>query len=172
MASTHTKSKRASASKRAAWKGKAPNDGASRGQWKGACEENPDAKIGFAVVSVKLRPAEKTEFQALCKELGVSPNWAMRSMVRQASGFLEVDKSALNELRVITRQISGVATNINQIAKAGNRTLSPDYRAFMEDRKELGKHLARLERMMQQVLHVGQRRADGLAKLKSTLEGS
>jgi type IV secretion system T-DNA border endonuclease VirD1 len=144
------------------WKGKAPN----RGQWKPASGEKVHEKIGFAVVSVKVRPAEKEELKALCKQLGVSPNWAMRSMARHAAGFLEVHKNTLNELQLITRQISGVANNINQIAKAGNRTLDPDYRAFMEDRKELGKELIRLEHMMQTILNVGRRRADGLARLK------
>lgn len=169
---TEQKTKRASATKRKAWKGKAPTAGANRGQWKPNSDVSSDEKVGFAVVSVKLRPAEKAEFQALCKELGVSPNWAMRSMVRQASGFLEVQGAALDELRTITRQISGVATNINQIAKAGNRTLSPDYVAFMEDRKELGKDLARLERLMQHVLSVGRRRSDGLAMLKQAVDAA
>lgn len=172
MTSTCTKSKRRSAAKPEPWKGRAPRVDAGRGQWKSGCETKPDEKIGFAVVSVKLRPAEKTEFQGLCKELGVSPNWAMRSMVRQAAGFLEVDNAALDELRTITRQISGVATNINQIAKAGNRTLSPDYLAFMEDRKALGKELARLEHVVQQILNVGHRRTDGLARLKLAVDVS
>ena len=176
MTSTGTKSKRASAAKRepqaASWQGKAPNQGAKRGQWKRESEGKADEKIGFAVVSVKLRPAEKAEFQALCKELGVTPNRAMRSLVRQAAGFLEVDGAALTELKSITRQISGVATNINQIAKAGNRTLSPDYRAFMEERRDLGKELARLERMIQQILNVSRRRSDGLAMLKSAVDAS
>lgn len=172
LTQTAQNTKRASEAESEPWKGKAPNAGAGRGQWKVNSEVDADEKVGFAVVSVKLRPAEKAEFQALCKELGVSPNWAMRSMVRQASGFLEVQGATLDELRTITRQISGVATNINQIAKAGNRTLSPDYVAFMEDRKELGKDLARLERMMQHILNVGRRRSDGLAMLKQAVDAA
>lgn len=172
LTKTAQKKKRASAETTKPWKGKAPNAAAKRGQWKQDSEPNPAEKIGFAVVSVKLRPAEKAEFQALCKELDVSPNWAMRSMIRQASGFLEVHGTALDELKSVTRQISGVATNINQIAKAGNRTLSPDFAAFMDDRKELGKELARLERMMQQILNVGRRRSDGLTLLKKAVDAS
>ena len=76
----------------------------------------------------------------------------------------------LSDLKTVTRQIGGIATNINQIAKAGNRTLSPDYLAFMDDRKELGLELARLEQLMQQVLNVGKRRADGLAMLKDVVD--
>lgn len=150
------------------WKGKAPN----HGQWKQKLSSQTEEKVGFAVVSVKLRPAEKEELIALCKTLGVSPNWAMRSMARQASGFLEVHKNGLDDLKSITRQISGIATNINQIAKAGNRTLSPDYQAFMEDRRALGKQLASIELLMQQVLNVGKRRSDGLARLKQAVDAA
>lgn len=137
-----------------------------QGQWKDNPSAQTSEKIGFAVVSVKLRPAEKAEFVELCKEVGVTPNYAMRSMTRQVSGFLEPDPSIFGELKDITKQISGVAKNINQIAKVGNRTLSPDYQAFMEDRKELGVELARLEQMMQQILNVGKRRVDGLRRLQ------
>lgn len=162
-----TKNKRAAdKSSKADWKGKAPN----RGQWKQNTTGKTSAGIGFATVSVKLRPAEKAEFQGVCKELGVSPNWALRSLARRSAGFLEVEKQALLDLKAITRQIGGIATNINQIAKAGNRTLNPDYQAFMEDRKELGVELARLEQLMQQVLNVGKRRIDGLAMLKDAVK--
>ena len=171
-----TKTRQRSATNQSDWKGKSPNQSRTRGQWKDNSSENSSgvhtSKLGFAVVSVKLRPAEKEEFQALCKELGVTPNRAMRSMIRQASGFLEVQTTALDELKLITRKISGVAVNINQIAKAGNRTLSPDFVAFMEDRKALGAELARLEQMMQLILNVGRRRTDGLERLKHVLEAS
>ena len=160
------KKKSRSTSDNASWKGKAPN----YGQWKKPSASKTGKKVGFAVVSVKLRPAEKEAFQVLCKQLGISPNWAMRSMTRQAAGFLEVHGKTLDKLKSITRQISGVATNINQIAKAGNRTLSPDYLAFMEERKELGKELARLEQMMQHILNVGRRRSDGLARLQEAMD--
>lgn len=151
------------------WKGKAPSRGAGRGQWKTNLTDDHTVKIGFATVSVKLRPAEKLEFGRVCKALNVSPNWALRSLVRRSAGFLEVDKETLADLKVITRQIGGIATNINQIAKAGNRTLSPDYLAFLEDRKELGAQLARLEQSIQHVLNVGKRRSDGLALLKEAV---
>jgi len=62
--------------------------------------------------------------------------------------------------------LNGVATNINQIAKAGNRTQSPDYQAFMEDRRELGIELSRLQRQLQTILDLGRRRTDGLEALK------
>lgn len=129
-------------------------------------------KNGFAVISVKLRPAEKKEFKTICDKLGVSPNWAMRSMARQSAGFLELQKQTLNELQAVSRQLVGVATNINQIAKAGNRTLSPDYHAFMEDRRELGKELSRLQSQLQTILDVGKRRSDGLELLREVVAKS
>ncbi len=168
MTKTAAKHKPLGEKARADWKGNAPNGG----QWKQRSGPDQSKKTGFAVVSVKLRPAEKEELQRICKSLGVSPNWAMRSMARQAVGFLETGNETLIELRSITRQISGIATNINQIAKAGNRTLNPDYQAFMEDRKELGKELARLESQVQQILNVGKRRTDGLTRLKEAIAAS
>lgn len=150
------------------WKGKAPN----RGQWKAKSGGNSSDPAGFQMVSVKMRPAEAAEFKARCGEIGVTRNHALRVMARDVCGFLEVDPQALNDLKSITRQISGLATNINQIAKAGNRTLSPDYEAFMEDRRALGPELRRLEQMLQTVLNVGRRRSDGLAKFKEAVEAS
>ena len=105
MTSTGTKLKRRPVAKPEPWKGKAPRGDAGRGQWKSDAETSPDEKIGFAVVSVKLRPAEKAEFQALCKDLGISPNWVRRSMVRQAAGFLEVDGAALDALEIETSSV-------------------------------------------------------------------
>lgn len=168
MIKSNARKRTSAASKRADFKGKAPKNGVS----KAFPEANSSDKIGFAVVSVKLRPAEKIEFQALCKGLEISPNWGMRSLVRQASGYLEVDKTSLEELQSISRQLTGVATNINQIAKAGNRTFSPDYVAFMEDRGELGRELGRLQSQLQTLLDVGRRRTDGLAMLETIVNPS
>lgn len=117
-----------------------------------------------------MRPEEKEAFKTLCKAQGVTPNKAVRIFVRQTTGYLELGDRSLDCLLDITRQISGVSKNINQIAKAGNRTLSPDYVAFMEDRKELGAQLARLEDLLREVVNVGKRRSDGLRKFEDLLE--
>ncbi|PIP97611.1 MAG: endonuclease, partial [Rhodobacterales bacterium CG18_big_fil_WC_8_21_14_2_50_71_9] len=61
------------------------------------------------------------------------------------AGFVEVDAATVEALRGAVRQIGGVATNINQIAKAANRTRDPDFSAFMEERAALGRDLARIE---------------------------
>lgn len=168
LAAAEAKKEQRSGAKQEPWKGKAPN----RGQWKSGSSAKGEDVVGFVTVSVKLRPEEKAEFKRVCQTLSVTPNRALRTMAREASGFLEVSDEALNELQTLTRQISGVATNINQIAKAGNRTWNPDYAAFMEDRKQLGKELARLEQRIQTILNVGRRRSDGLRKLEETLSPS
>jgi len=64
-------------------------------------------------------------------------------------------------------QIGGVATNVNQIARAANRTHDPDYPAFMAERAALGREFARVEGLVQRLLELGARRADGLARLEA-----
>lgn len=151
---------------KAAWKGEKPKG------WKSHRAQSKSSAVGFQMVSVKMRPAEAEEFASRCKELGVSKNHALRVMAREVCGFIEVDKEALIELKDMSRQLRGIATNINQIAKAGNRTLDPDYRAFMEDRRELGPELIKIQKHLQRILDLGRRREDGLEKLKSAVNAS
>lgn len=81
-----------------------------------------------------------------------------RIAARRVAGSVEVDAATVEALR-------GLATNINQIAKAANQTRDPDFRAFMETRAALGRDLARVEGLLQRLLELGARRADGLARL-------
>lgn len=160
-----------SADEQKPWKGKSPTADRRLGKWKPSKSDDDESGIGFVHLGVKLRPQEKEAFRQACAEHGVTPNKAVRIFVRQCCGFLELSDEALEHLGTITRQISGVSTNINQIAKAGNSTLSPDFIAFMEDRKELGAQLARLEDMMREVINVARRRSDGVRKLETVLTG-
>jgi len=140
----------------------------------------PDAEVeehksdpkgdAFRVVSVKLRASELAELDALCKELGVKRNRVLRMLVLKASGFLDYDKATTDALRGLTQQISGIATNINQLAKQGNQTGSPDYVAFMEDRKGLGGLLSKVEAQVQILLNVKKRKADAISLLKKALK--
>lgn len=143
------------------WKGKSVN----RGQWSRPAPKPSDEKIGFATISVKLRPEEAAEFKLVCDELGISRNLAMRTMARQVGGFLEVSDAVLLEMRDVTRQITSITSSINLIAKAGRKLQQPDHIAFMIERRELGVQLSKIEQMMQQILNVAQRRTDGLSKL-------
>ncbi|MDD9908658.1 MAG: DNA mobilization endonuclease VirD1/MobC family subunit [Ahrensia sp.] len=168
MAGTVTRKTLRSQRKQEAWKGSAPH----RGKWKATGNKGDSDATGFVTVSVKMRPAEREEFKRVCKALGVTPNRAMRTMVRRSAGFLETGNPVMADLATITRQISGVSTNINQIAKAANRTREPDYQAFLEDRLELGAHLSRLEDIIREIVNVGRRRSDGLRRLEELMESA
>lgn len=160
-----TKSKIRSTGNQEPWKGNAPQ----RGQWKAPKAPTNDADDGFKIISVKLRHEEKEEFKRVCKSMGVTPNKVLRIFARQSAGYLEVSETTLEHLETITRQITGVSKNINQIARAANRTHSPDFIAFMEDRKELGAYLGELEDIIRGIVNVGKRRTDGFKKLEDLI---
>ncbi len=166
MSKTATKMNSRSSRKTGGWKASAPNPG----QWKRSKSKGDETGTGFVTVSVKMRPEEREQFRRACNKLKVTPNRAMRSFARRSAGFLEINDEALGKLATITRQISGVSTNINQIAKAGNRTQSPDYIAFMEARRKLGLKLAELEDIIREIVNVARRRSDGLRKLSEVLD--
>lgn len=172
MSKPGTKKKPRSARDQKPWKGKIPSAANPRGQWKQHKSDSDQSGVGFVHLGVKLRPEEKEAFKRACEEQGVTPNKAVRIFVRQCCGYLEVSDEVIEQLTIVTRQISGVSTNINQLAKAGNRTQSPDYIAFMEDRKELGAKLAELEDIIREIVNVGKRRSDGLRKLEEELSAS
>lgn len=135
-------------------------------------ETGGDDVVGFATVSVKVRPAEKEEFKRACVQLGLTPNKATRIMMRQVAGFVELSEKSVGNLETISKQIIGVSRNINQIAKAANITHSPDYIAFREDGAELCKEIRLLQNTLQNVLNTARRRTDGLKALKDTAERS
>jgi len=120
-------------------------------------------------LSVRLTEAELVEFDAQIATLGLKRSMALRIAVRRVGGFVEIDAATVEALRGVARQIGGVATNINQIAKAANRTRDPDFSAFMEERAALGRDLARIEGLIQRLLELGARRADGLARLEAAV---
>ncbi|WP_203561129.1 DNA mobilization endonuclease VirD1/MobC family subunit [Jiella pacifica] len=116
-------------------------------------------------IPVKMTASELAEFDATIAPLGLKRNRALRIAARRIGGFLEADPETLAAIRDIQAQITGIARNVNQIAKAANRTHDPDYRAFMEERRELGKALARLERHLLKITITAARRDDGKARL-------
>lgn len=118
-------------------------------------------------ISVRLTEAELAELDAQIDGLGLNRNRALRIAARRIGGFLEVDGATVEALRAINRQLAGVATNINQIAHAANRTHDPDYRAFMAQRAELGRMLIETRGALQRILDLGARREDGFARLKA-----
>ena len=155
------------------------NDKASVPDWKRRRLEGGDwapAEVGTAkpradkTVSVKMTEAELAEFDAQIARLGIKRNRALRIAARRIAGFVEVDRAVTAELRDATRQLSGIARNVNQIARTANRTLDPDYQAFMEERAELGRALVRIEEQMQTILDLAARRTDGLSRLEAAAE--
>jgi type IV secretion system T-DNA border endonuclease VirD1 len=117
------------------------------------------------VVTVRLTEAELAAFDAQIATLGLKRNRALRIAARRIGGFVEADAAQVEALRDIGRQLTGIARNINQIAKSANRTRDPDYRAFMEDRAILGRQLAIIQDRTQEILDLAARREDGLARL-------
>lgn len=135
-----------------------------RGRW-----QDPDAARmkprADKTISIRLTEAELAELDAAIAALGIKRNRALRIAARRIGGFLEVDGAVVAELRALNRQIAGIATNINQIAHAANRTHDPDYRAFLAMRAELGRVLFETRGALQTILDLGARREDGLARL-------
>lgn len=119
------------------------------------------------VVAVRLTEAELAELDTQIEGLDLNRNRALRIAARRIGGFLEIDAATVAALREINRQLAGVATNINQIAHAANRSHDPNYRAFMAQRAELGRLLIETRGALQQILDLGARREDGLARLKA-----
>ena len=117
------------------------------------------------VFSIRATRAEVEEFDAQLETVGMKRSQALRIAMRRIAGFVEVDPAVARELRDATKQISGIAKNVNQIARAANRTHDPDYIGFMEERRALGKELSRVEAQMQRILNLAARRHDGLERL-------
>ncbi len=130
---------------------------------------DPDApkspKREDKVFSIRATKAEVEEFDEQLAQIGMKRSQALRIAMRRIAGFVEVDADVTTELREATKQISGIAKNVNQIARAANRTHDPDYIGFMEERRALGRELSRIEAQMQRILNLAARRDDGLARL-------
>ena len=124
---------------------------------------------GFIVLSVKLRRAEAEAFRRSCAELGLRPNRAFRLFARRTAGYLEPDAAMLDELRRIVRQLTGVATNINQIAHAANRTGHAELDAFMRERAALSPILRRTDGLIRRVLDAPTRKREGQERLARAL---
>lgn len=135
-----------------------------RGRWQDPAEAQREPRAD-KTLSVRLTEAELAELDAQIDGLGLTRNRALRIAARRIGGFLEVDGATVAALREINRQLAGVATNVNQIAHAANRTHDPDYRAFLAQRAELGRLLLETRGVLQRILDLGARREDGLARL-------
>lgn len=136
------------------------------GRWRDPDGDDALPKRVDKVISVKMTEAELAEFDAQIAEIGLKRNRALRIAARRIGGFVENDPETLELLKGISRAIAGVATNINQIAKAANRTHDPAYQSFMKERQALGVDLARLNAALAPLIDVSRRRSDGLERLR------
>lgn len=136
------------------------------GRWQDPDAAKKSRQRAEKTVSVKMTEAELAEFDGQISVLGIKRNRALRIAARRIGGFLEVDAEVVAELKSVNRQLSGIATNVNQIAHSANRTHDPDYRAFMAERADLGRELFRLKADLQQILNLAARREDGLTRLE------
>lgn len=137
-----------------------------RGRWRDPEAEDAAPKRVDKVYSVRMTEAELAELDAQIAPLGITRNRALRIAARRIGGFIEADAEMMDLLRVTVRQITGISTNINQLAKVANREGHADLPALRAELKAFGRELARVEGMMQRVLDVGKRRTDGLARLE------
>ncbi|WP_226583530.1 DNA mobilization endonuclease VirD1/MobC family subunit [Acuticoccus sediminis] len=142
-----------------------PNRRLSGGTWTNGAS-SPTRERAEKTISVKMTEAELAAFDAAIAGAGLKRNRALRIAARRIGGFLEADAETLAVLKDLQAQIAGIARNVNQIAKAANRTHDPDYRAFLEERRDLGKALSRLDTELRAITETATRRTDGEARLR------
>ncbi|RAH96302.1 endonuclease [Acuticoccus sediminis] len=142
-----------------------PNRRFSGGSWTSDASSSATNRAE-KIVSVKMTEAELTAFDEAIARAGLKRNRALRIAARRIGGFLEADAETLAVLKDVQAQIAGIARNVNQIAKSANRTHDPDYRAFMEERRDLGKALSRLDTELRTITETATRRTDGEARLR------
>lgn len=135
------------------------------GRWQDPEADGEVPKRVDKPISVKMTEAELAEFDAQIAVLGLKRNRALRIAARRIGGFVETDAETLAELREIRAQLTGIARNVNQIARSANRTHDPDYQAFMAMREGLGREFGRLGGRLSHILDVGTRRSDGVERL-------
>ena len=142
-----------------------PNRRFSGGSWTSDASSSA-TKRAEKTVSVKMTEAELAAFDEAIALAGLKRNRALRIAARRIGEFLEADAETLAVLKDVQAQIAGIARNVNQIAKSANRTYDPDYRAFMEERRDLGKALSRLDTELRTITETATRRTDGEARLR------
>lgn len=73
------------------------------------------------IFSVRLAASEIDALNRTAAAHGLSRNRLIGRLARRASGVLDPDPALLDAWEVTLRQLSGAATNLNQIARSANR---------------------------------------------------
>ena len=123
----------------------------------------------FVVRSVKARRAEIEEFKAVCVRLGAPPNRAIRALIREASGYIELfdeDRTGILELE---RQLQRIAATGKRIARVTEETGRPNATELDQWRRDVDAKLNELRHAMRTILNVAASRADGMRRLSRSV---
>jgi hypothetical protein len=93
----------------------------------------------------------------------------VRSVVRMASGFLELSREDSARLEEIRYELGKIGTNVNQIALAANRGRAPMVRAQWATVEELRRSLPMVAKTLSQI--IAERRRQGVALFLKFAEG-
>ncbi|MBQ8233665.1 MAG: MobC family plasmid mobilization relaxosome protein [Lachnospiraceae bacterium] len=100
-------------------------------------------------VSFKLSETELLKLESDAKKAGKNRSEYLRELVKNSKG---VDTTFASDRSSFIRQITGIATNVNQIAKVVNTQSF----AYSSDITGLKRDLEEIKRLMQEVLSVWQ----------------
>lgn len=100
-------------------------------------------------VSFKLSEAELLKLESDARKAGKNRSEYLRELVKNSKG---VDTTFASDRSSFIRQITGIATNVNQIAKVVNTQSF----AYSSDITGLKRDLEEIKRLMQEVLSVWQ----------------
>ena len=100
-------------------------------------------------VSFKLSETELLKLESDARKAGKNRSEYLRELVKNSKG---VDTTFASDRSSFIRQITGIATNVNQIAKVVNTQGF----AYTSDINGLKRDLAEIKRLMQEVLSVWQ----------------
>ena len=123
----------------------------------------------FVVRSVKARRAEIEEFKAVCVRLGASPNRAIRALIREASGYIELHDEDRRGILELERQLRTISATGERIAQVAEETGRPDAAELDGWRRDVDAKLDELRGAMGAILNVAASRADGTKRLSRSV---
>ena len=123
----------------------------------------------FVVMSVKARRAEVEEFKAVCARLGAPPNRALRALIREASGYIELHDEDRTGILELERQLRTISANGERIARVAEEAGRPDAAELDRWRQDVDARLDELRGAMGAILDMAASRADGMKRLSRSV---
>ena len=123
----------------------------------------------FIVMSLKARRAEIEEFKAVCARLRAPPNRAMRALIREASGYIELFDEDRTGILELGRQLQTITATGERIARAAEETGRLDATELNGWRRDVDARLEALRKAMGAILNVAASRADGAKRLSRSV---